>query len=164
MNTTMGNLHTIRQGLQTTKEKPPDIELEENIKMNVMYCTTVYPSTTKEVKIYSDLCGRLPTTSRRGNKYIYVMYMYECNAILTTETKNINEKVTIRAFTSLTEDLRSQGTNPCFHFMDNEASTTLKLTMNNMNIKYQLVPTSNHISKNAEISIQTFKNHFIAGM
>ena len=33
-----------------------------------------------------------------------------------------------------------------------------------MNIKYQLVPPSNHRAYNAEIVIQTFKKHFIAGL
>ena len=122
------------------------------------------PSTTKEGKIYLDLCRSLPTTSSRGGKYIYVMYVYDCNAILTTEMNNICNKETIRAFTSLTEDSKSQGVNPCFHFMDNEASTALKLTMTTMNIKYQLLPPSNHRANNAERAIQTFKNHFIAGM
>ena len=44
----MGHLHTIRQGIQPTKEKPPDTDWEENIKTNVMYCTTVESSATKE--------------------------------------------------------------------------------------------------------------------
>ena len=38
--------------------------------------------------------------------------------------------------------------------MDKEASTALKLTMTTMDIKYQLVPPSNHISNNAEIVIK----------
>ena len=46
--------------------------------------------------------------------------------------------------------------------MDNEASNTLNLTITTINIKYQLVPPSNHRSNSAERAIQTFKNHFIA--
>ena len=77
---------------------------------------------------------------------------------------NKSEKEMIRSFTSLTEDLKIRGIHPGFHFMDNEASTAIKLTMTTMDIKYQLVPPSNHRSKNAERGIQTFKNHFIAGL
>ena len=131
---------------------------------NVMFCTTVDPSTTKEGKIYSDLCGRFPTISSRGNKYVYVMYVYDCNAILTTAIKNRSDKETIRTFTELIGDLLRCGINPGFHLMDNEASTALNMTMNSMNIKYQLVPQSNHGEKNAERTIQNFKDHFIAGM
>ena len=114
----MGHLHMRRQGLQSTKEKPPNIDLEENIKTNVIYYTTVDPITTKEGKTYSDLCGHSPTTSSRGNKYTYVIYVYDCNAILATATKNGSEKKMIRDFTYLTEDLKSRGIHPGFHFMD----------------------------------------------
>ena len=61
----MGHLHTRRQGLQSTKKKPPDKDLEDKIK-NLVFCTTVEPSTFKEGKIYSDLCGHFPTTSSKG--------------------------------------------------------------------------------------------------
>ena len=46
-NTTIGQMNMIRQGLQSTKEKPPYTDLEDKIKTNVVYCTTVDPSTTK---------------------------------------------------------------------------------------------------------------------
>ena len=78
--------------------------------------------------------------------------------------KNRSDKEMIRDFISLTEDLKSQVIHPGFHFVDNKASTALKLTMTTMNIKYQLVPPSNHRANNAERAIQTFKNHFIAGL
>ena len=90
------------------------------------------------------------------------MYVYDCNATLTTATKNRSEKEMIRAFTSLAEYLNSQVINPCLYLMDNEASTALKMTMTSMNIKYQLVPPSNHRANNAEREIKSFKNHFIA--
>ena len=95
------------------------------------------PSTTKEVKIYSDLCGRFPTTSSRGNKYIYAMYVYDCNAILTKAMNNRSYKDMIRPSAYLNEDLKIRGIHPGFHFMENKASTSLKLTMTTMNIKYQ---------------------------
>ena len=95
-----------RQGLQSTKEKNHDIDMDDNIKTNIVYCTTVEPKTTKEGKIYSDLCGRFPTTSSRRNKYIYVIYVYDCNAILATAMNNISEKEVIIDFTYLTEDLK----------------------------------------------------------
>ena len=41
----------------------------------------------------------------------------------------------IQAFTDLIEDLKRRGINPGFRFMDNEASTALKMTMTSMNIE-----------------------------
>ena len=98
-NTTMGHLNMRIQGIQSTKEKPTSIDLEENIKTNGVFFTTVDPTTTEEGKIYSDICGRPPNTSSRGNKYIYVMYVYECNVIITTSMKNRSDKEMIRDFT-----------------------------------------------------------------
>ena len=102
----MGHLHMRRQGLQSIKEKAPDTDLKDNITTDVLYCTNVDPRTNKEGKIYSDLCGRFPTTSSRGNKNIYVMYVYDFNAILTKAMNNRSDEEMIRAFTSLTEDFK----------------------------------------------------------
>ena len=121
-------------------------------------------STTKEGKIYSYLCGRFPTTSSRGSTCIYVMYVYGCNTILTTAKKNKSYKEMIRYFTYLTEDLKIRLINPGFHLMYKEASTAINLTMTIMNIKYQLVTIINHRANNSHRAIQTFKNHFIAGL
>ena len=48
---TMEHLHMRRQGLQSTKKKPPDTDLKYKIKMNFVYFKTVDPSTTKEGNI-----------------------------------------------------------------------------------------------------------------
>ena len=92
------------------------------------------------------------------------MYVYDCNFILTTAMKNRSEKDIKIAFTSLNVDLKTQGFNPGYHFMDNEASTSIKRTLETISIKYQLVTPSNHISNNTEREIQTFENYFIVGM
>ena len=64
----MGNLHMGIKGLQSNKEITPDIDLEEKIKTNLFFCTTVDLRTTREGNIYSDICGSFVTTSSRGNK------------------------------------------------------------------------------------------------
>ena len=65
------------------------------------------------------------------------MYVYDCNATLTTAMKNRSDKEMIQAFTELTEDLKIRRINQGFHFMDNEISTDLKMTTTNMYTKYQ---------------------------
>ena len=46
-NTTMRHLHTKRKGLKSTRENPPDTDLEDKITTYVAYCTTVEPIKTK---------------------------------------------------------------------------------------------------------------------
>ena len=108
---------------------------ETNLTWEVIWCLLCRPKWIKSTGVYSDLCGRFPTISSRGNKYIYAMYVYDFNAILSTAIKNISYKEMIRAFTYWTEGLKIRVIHPGFHFMDNKVSTTLKLTMTNMNVK-----------------------------
>ena len=77
------------------------------------------------------------------------MYLYDCNAIKTTETMNRSDKEMKIYFTSLTEDLNSQGIHAGYNSVENEASTALKLNMMTINLKYQLGPTSKHIANSA---------------
>ena len=79
------------------------------------------------------------------------MYVYGFNVILKTVTKNRSDKEMIRDFIEFTTDLKIHGINQCFHFMDNESSTALKMEMTIMDINYKLVPPSNHREKYREI-------------
>ena len=49
------------------------------------------------------------------------MYVYDCNAILTTAMKNISDKEIVWEFTELTEDFKIRMVNSVFHFMYAEA-------------------------------------------
>ena len=84
------------------------------------------PSTTQEGKFYYDLCGHFPTMSKKGNRYIYIMYVYYCNAIIKTPINNRSEKDMIHAFTELTTYLKIHGINLGFHIVYNKSATALK--------------------------------------
>ena len=149
-----------RQWYTCTWEDKDWNQLERNLRIQtwkirtktLVFSTTLDPSTMMEGGgggAYSDLCGHFPITSSRVNKYIYVMYLYDCNTILTVAMQNISYKEMVRSFTELNEFLKNLRINPGFHFMNNEASTDLKMAMSTMDIKYQLVLPSNHTANNA---------------
>ena len=48
--------------------------------------------------------------------------------------------------------------------LDNEVSQELRGAMDKKSVKYQLVPPYSHRANAAERAIQTFKNHFKAGL
>ena len=102
----MGHLHMNIKRPQSTRQKTTDTDLEDKTKTNVDFFATVDPNTTKEVKFYSDLCGRFPTTPNRGNKYIYIMHVYDCNSIQMIAMNNRSDKEIIRAFIELNEYLK----------------------------------------------------------
>lgn len=115
-------------------------------------------------KTYSDLTGRFPVVSSRGNQYIFIMYDYDSNAILAEPIKNRTAGEIVRACTTLHDLLTQRGLQPKLHVMDNEASQSLQQAINSRDINFQLAPPHIHRRNAAERAIRTFKNHFIAGL
>ena len=83
------------------------------------------PARPKE-KAYSDLTGRFPHISSRGNEYLFTMYDYDSNTILQVPIKNRQGKVIAEAFTKCYEKLTKHGHVVKMFIMDNECSTDLK--------------------------------------
>ena len=50
------------------------------------------------------------------------------------------------------------------YIQDNEISKEMKDCFNAEGVQFHLVPPNNHRANAAERAIQTFKNHFIAGL
>ena len=50
--------------------------------------------------------------SDKVNIYIYVVFVYDCSAIITDPMKNISDKEIICAFIELVTDLKTRGLNP----------------------------------------------------
>jgi hypothetical protein len=97
-------------------------------------------------------------------QYIMILYDYDCNAILAEPMKNRSNSEMIRAYTYLEEFLTECGLKPKLILLDNEASKALRDKMTKAGIRLQLAPPHIHRRNAAERAIQTFKNHFIAGL
>ena len=138
---------------------PPD-ELD-NIKHNVASAAII---TMPTGKIYTDQAGKFPVTSGLGNKYVFILYDHDSNAILAETLKSRQGAEIKRAFLKLTGILKAKGLHPKFHILDNEASTDFKQAITNQNIAFQLAPPNIHRRNAAERAIRTFKNHLIAGL
>jgi hypothetical protein len=115
-------------------------------------------------KVYGDLTGRFPIQSSIGNKYILMLYDYDSNTISTEPMKNITDGEMIRAYTSLHQQLINAGIKPELQVMDNECSKAFGKYLTDEHIDLQLVPPHLHRQNAADWAIQTFKNHFVAGL
>jgi len=60
--------------------------------------------------------------------------------------------------------LKGRGLTPMLQRLDNEASELLQDYMAEEGIDYQLTPVGLHRRNSSARAIQTFKNHFIAGL
>jgi hypothetical protein len=93
-----------------------------------------------------------------------ILYDYDGNSILSTPMNNRGDKEMVRAFDLLIQSLIIRGLKPLLQRFDNETSLALKNYLTKQGITYQLAPPHIHRQNNAERAIQTFKNHFIAGI
>ena len=115
------------------------------------YCfaSIVEPTNT----VHTDLTGRFLTASSRGNNYIFVLYDYDSNAILTEPIKNRKAESIVEAYCKIHGTLCRAGLKPKLQRLDNECSTSLKEFMLDENIDYQLVPPGIHRCNAAERTI-----------
>ena len=120
---------------------------------------------SKDVGVgYTDLTGRFPYQSTRGNNYIFVAYHYDANAILVEPIKNRKALTIVIAWEKINNKLKIAGLQPTTYIMDNEFSDDMKIALRKEKIQHQLVPPNCHRANAAERAIQTFKNHFKAGL
>ena len=166
--TSKGHIKQIRQHIRSTKASPN----KHNVDMTE---TRINPSNSRTNLVFakpinltglicSDQTGRFPVTSNRGNKYIMVILDYDSNAIITRPLPSRSQTHLLQAFASVNNYLISIGRQPKFVRIDNEAPTILRQYMTTSNIKYQIVPPHNHRRNYAEKAINSFKDHFIAGL
>ena len=113
---------------------------------------------------YTDLTGRFPLRSSRGNQYILVGYHYDGNCIIGTPVKDRKAPTLTKAWESLHKKFTLAGLAPNNYVMDNEISDEFISALTKHNVTYQLVPPHTHRRNLAERAIQTYKNHFKAGL
>jgi len=102
-------------------------------------------------KAFSDLTHRFPHRSSQGNEYILVVYHYDSNVILVKPVKIRQAAVLREALEKLNKKLKQQGEQPVLYILDNEMSQELRTAF-----------FKNKVA--VERAIQTFKNHFLAGL
>jgi hypothetical protein len=124
--TAMDHMNQRRQNMRSTSTEPiadqqtPDTDLGSKIRL-------VYAFLVDQGQLYTDLTGRFSVRSRRGNAYIMVCYVYDCNYIKFTPMKYLSTSEWVKEYDTIHEELTVKGFEPNLQTLDNEASTTLKM-------------------------------------
>ena len=180
--TELGHLRQEKQHLQSTSKLTLPVS-------NLLQPSTVssaspasdddlYPPVEKKTKdlIYAimqykekdltaaDLTGRFPYQSSRGNNYVMVMYHYDCNVIWGEPLKKRTASEIVKCFHLLNKQFSTRGYKPNLFVFDNEFSSDFKAALKNEHIALQLVTPHMHRNNPAERAIQTWKDHFLAGL
>jgi hypothetical protein len=147
-------LQNIRSTSKTPAEKqqPPDKDLGANTHL-------VYAVVVDQGRLYTDLTGKFPVQSSKGN---LVCYIYDCNYVKIIPMKSRSASEWVEAYDSVHQELTIKGFKPKLQTLDNEASAALKNYFTVSDIAYQLVSHHCHRRNAAERAIRTLKEHFVA--
>ena len=85
--TAKGHLDQAQKNQSSSKLDPFHIppELQDNIKQQIVSAAVIPVATGK---IYTDQTGQFPVTADTNNKYVFVLYDNDSNAILAEPIKN----------------------------------------------------------------------------
>jgi hypothetical protein len=93
-----------------------------------------------------------------------VCYVYDCNYVKVIPLKSRSASEWVKAHDTIHQELTVKGFKPKLQTLGNEASAALKIFFTTKDVEYQLVPPHCHRRNAAERAIQTFKEHFVAGL
>jgi hypothetical protein len=161
--TAMGHMNQRRQNIisnlkvSAEKQQPPDKDL--GAKTHLVYAVVV-----DQGHLYTDLTGKFPVRSRKGNYYVMICYLYDCNYVKVIPMRSRSSSEWVKAYDSVHQELTIKGFKPKLQTLDNEASAAVKNFFTVNDIAYQLVPPHCHRRNGVERTIRTFKEHFMAGL
>jgi hypothetical protein len=118
----MGHLDQVRKNKRSTKVKPPEPDDDSNDvipsppsnygKRTQFVYAAIIQAPNESGQIYTNQTGCFPVTSRRGNKYIMILYDYDSNSILAEPMKSRTDDKIIRSYQALHNCLIAAGLTP----------------------------------------------------
>ena len=138
--------------------------MKRRVKLQLAHTVFFLQATNFSGNIYTDQTGRFLVTSSRGFKYIMVAYDHDSNTNHAKPMKNCSSPELLKSYMEIHNLLSKRGLAPKIHYLDNECPTVLQKFMTAKDERFQLVLPHLHRRNSAERAIQTFKNHFIAGL
>jgi hypothetical protein len=165
--TTMGHMSQRRQNIRPFSKTPitaaiddvPAIHTNLGTKTHLAYAVLV-----DQGQLYTDLTGKFPVRSSKGNYYVMVCYVYDCNYVKVVAMKSRSASEWVKAYDHIHQELTAKGLKLKLQTIDNEASAALKQFFTTNDVEFQLVPPHCHHRNAAERAIRTFKEHFVAGL
>jgi hypothetical protein len=159
----MGHMSQRRQNIRSTSKTPiadkptPDTDL--GTKTHLVYAVVV-----DQGQLYTDLTGNFPVRPSKGNSYVMICYVQDCNYVKVIPMKSRSASECVKAYDTIHQELTVKGFKPKLQTLDNKALAALKIFFTANDVDYQLVPPHCHRRNAAERAIRTFKEHFVAGI
>jgi hypothetical protein len=104
----------------------------------------VYAVLVDQGQLYTDLMGKFLVRSSKGNSYIMVCYVYDCNYVKVVPMKSRSASEWVKEYNHTHQELTAKGFKPKLQTLDNEASAALKQFFTANDVEDQLVPPHCH--------------------
>jgi hypothetical protein len=141
--TTMGHINQRRQNIRSTSKTPITSDIEDITTTNTNSGTKthlVYAVLVDQGQLYTDLTVKFPVRSSKGNSYVMVCYVFDCNYVKVVPMKSRSASEWVKAYYHIHQELTDKGFKPKLQTLDNEASAALKNFFTTNDVEYQLVP------------------------
>jgi hypothetical protein len=125
----MGHMHQRRQNLRSTSKVSINSDTEDEAVTSAGLGSKthlVYAVVLDQGQLYTDLMGRFPVRSSKGNWYVMICYSYDCNYVNAVPMKSRSASEWLKAYEHIHQELTSRGFKPKLQTLDNEASAALK--------------------------------------
>jgi hypothetical protein len=158
--TAMGHMSQRLQNIRSTSKTPITSEIEDITTTDTNLGTKthlVYAVLVDQGQLYTVLTGKFPVISSKGNSYVMVCYVYDCNYVKVVPMRSRSASEWVKAYDHIHQELTAKGFKPKLQTLDNEASAALKSFFTTNDVEYQLVPPHFHRRNTAERAIRTFK-------
>jgi hypothetical protein len=141
--TTMGCMNKRRQNIRSTSETKITSDIEDVTETPATLGTQthlVYAILVDQGQLYTDLTRKCPVRSSKGNWYVMVCYVFDCNYFKVVPIKSRSASEWVKSYDHIHQELTSNGFKPKLQTLDNEASAALKNFFTTNDVEYQLAP------------------------
>ena len=157
-------MHQKRKNLKSTKPQEPKRQEETSMQPLAKFTQAVFTNIVdlkRQISTYPK--GKLPVTSNRFNKYLFVLYNHARNIILSSPMKSMTDSKFVWFFKELHAHILTSVLNTAYMRLENEASPAFQRELQAQDIKFQLAPPGLDCRNADEHAIIKLKYHIVAG-
>jgi hypothetical protein len=120
--TDMGHMNQRRQNIRSTSKTPITSDIEDitttttnlGTKTNIVYAVLV-----DQGQICTDLTGKFPVRSSKGNWYVMVCYIFDWNYVKVVPMKSRSASEWVKTYDHIHQELTAKGFKPKLQTLDN---------------------------------------------
>jgi hypothetical protein len=125
----MGHMNQRRHNIRSTSKNPITSDMEDEAVTPAGLGTKthlVYAVVVDQGQFYTDLTGKFLVRSSKGNCYVMVCYVFDCNYFKVVPMKSRSASEWVKAYDLIHQELTSKGFKPKLQTLDNKASKAFK--------------------------------------